>query len=84
MIKLESVKADGTGQDGAYGFGYTIVEMEMYLSPMVSTMIRNIDKDGDDFMDFLTKVGGFFVAIYCIIYPFGKYISLQLYHSSLI
>jgi hypothetical protein len=76
MIKLESVQPDGTGKDGSYSPGQTLFYVEMFLSTTVSTMITNIDKDGDDFMDFLTKVGGFIVAIYCIIYPFGKYISL--------
>jgi len=56
----------------------------MFLSPTVSTLIKNTDRDGDDFMDFLTKVGGFIFAIYCIIYPLGKYISLQLYQMDLI
>jgi len=84
MIKLESVKPAGTGKDGSFSSGYTFVSFDMFLSPMVSTLIKNIDKDGDDFMDFLTKTGGFIVAIYCIIYPLGKYISHKLYQSSLI
>jgi hypothetical protein len=35
-------------------------------------------------MDFLTKTGGFIVAIYVLIYPIGKYISHKFYQSSLI
>lgn len=84
MIKLESARPAGTGKDGAFSTGYTFVSFEMALSPMVSTLIKNMDQEGDDFMDFLTKVGGFIVAIYCIIYPVGKYISQELYQSSLI
>jgi hypothetical protein len=75
MIRLESVRPAGTGKDGAFSSGYTLVSFEMLLSPMVSTLIKNMDQEGDDLMDFLTKVGGFIVAIYCIICPLGKYIS---------
>jgi hypothetical protein len=75
MIKLESIKQAGTEKDGAKSSVHTLVSFEMILAPTVSTLIKNIDQEGDDFMDFLTKLGGFIVAIYCFIFPFAKYIS---------
>jgi hypothetical protein len=84
MIKLESLKTAGSGIDGSFSSGYTFVSFDMFLSPMVATLIKNMDQDGDDFTDFLTKTGGFIVAIYVLIYPIGKYISHKLYQSSLI
>ena len=51
----------------------------MHLDPVKSTLILNNELAGDDFIDFLTKIGGFIVAIWCILMPIANYISAQLY-----
>jgi hypothetical protein len=60
------------------------MNMNIYLSPMVSTLILNKNKSGEDLFDSLTRIGGLFAFFFLIMRPIGQRINKKLYMGSLV
>jgi len=58
--------------------------MNIYLNPMVSTMLLNKNKSGEDFFDALTRIGGLFAFFFLVLRPFASRINKKLYMGSLV
>lgn len=72
------------GTDSKAGGSYTLLNMNIYLSPTVSTMILNKNKSGEDLFDSLTRIGGLFAFFFLVLRPFANRLNSKLYMGSLV
>ena len=73
-----------SGTDSKTGSSHTILNMNIYLSPMVSTMVLNKNKSGEDLFDSLTRIGGLFAFFFLVLRPFANRLNNKLYMGSLV
>jgi hypothetical protein len=72
------------GTDSKSGGSFTILDMNLYLSPTVSTMILNKNKSGEDLFDSFTRIGGLFAFFFLVLRPFASRLNRKLYMGSLV
>ena len=72
------------GTDTNTGTTYTVLDVNVYLGPTVSTMLLNRNKSGEDLFDALTRIGGLFAFFFLVLRPFASRLNNKLYLGTLV
>lgn len=67
MLRYSHTKPGLDGVSSDQSSAFTIVNLDMFLSPTISTMILNKNKSGEDLFDMLMKIGGMFAFCFLVL-----------------